>query len=293
MICSKKNRLIPIFLFALGSLLALQGHPSDAQMLSGYAPGLIMDPQRMPMPGLREPGRYLQGAVPGLADRTCGFFFLPPFQAEFRVRFLYQFMSGELERISTGEGIELADELGLEHTTVIVQPMARAQFGRLSFRLYGDMYAREIRAPGGSEIDWPVIWFGSDFDVIERESWRAGLTFDITPIYPEFTIGPNPLGAFRFKARRPATLGIFFAYNPPDLGGMTPSIEVRARRGVRTGTRLDEAEVSLGIRTPESVLGSIAVRGGWRYTAITCHSEGDHVIYPNFSAYFFDLVHYY
>ena len=64
MICSKKNWLIPIVLFALVSLLALQGGPSDAQMLSPYTPGLIMNPQRLPMPGLRAPGRYLQGALP-------------------------------------------------------------------------------------------------------------------------------------------------------------------------------------------------------------------------------------
>jgi hypothetical protein len=293
MVYEKVNLSIFSFLLAVLLIAALPADPSDAQMPSAYASGPTMAPGGISAAGLRAPGRYLQGSLPGLADPTSGYFFLPPLQAELRIRCLYQFMSGELERISTGERVELADELGLVHTTVIVQPMGRIQIGRLSLRLYGDMYTREIKSPGGSTIYWPTIWFGSDFDVIERETWSAGLTFDITPMFPSFTIGPNPLGELAFHSVRPTTVGLFFRYNPPDLGGITPSIEARIRRSTRTGTRLNEGDISVGLKTPETVLGTVALRAGWRYTTITAHDEGDFAIYPNFSAYFFDLVHYY
>jgi hypothetical protein len=155
------------------------------------------------------------------------------------------------------------------------------------------MYTRELKSPAGSTIYWPTIWFGADYDVIERDAWRAGLTFDVTPIYPKFTIAPNPVAAVHFEAVRPATLGLFFLFKPRDMGGMTPSIEARARRGVRTGSRMNEAELAVGIKTPETVLGTVALRGGWRYTTIECYDEKDHVIRPTFSAYFLEMVHYY
>jgi hypothetical protein len=47
-----------------------------------------------------------------------------------------------------------------------------------------------------------------------------------------------------------------------------------------------------GVKTPETVLGSVALRGGWRYTTVELANAG-YDVNLNWSAIFGELIYYY
>ena len=62
--------------------------------------------------------------------------------------------------------------------------------------------------------------------------------------------------------------------NPYGYTGLSSSVEARLRWPIGTGARITEAEIAAGIKAPTTIIGTSAVRGGWRYLEL---SFGDSV----------------
>jgi hypothetical protein len=109
---------------------------------------------------------------------------------------------------------------------------------------------------------------------------------------PSFTLDDPVLGVVNIEAPRPATVGAHIALNPVSIGRLSVSMEGRARRSIRTGTRINEYEIAAGLKTPETVLGTVALRGGFRYSDIGLE-QNNHQVDVKWSGFFGELVYHY
>jgi hypothetical protein len=241
-----------------------------------------------PNPGVGWGSRFLNAGVPGVANASSPMVFPPTFRGEARFRPMFLSMEGDLRDVSTGASVDLNTDIGLNKHVFVVESMVRTQFSRLAFRFHTDTYVRGFDG-GSSRFSWPVYRIGLDYDLIERSKFKVGLNADVATEAPrlETTNAILPAGAITFL--RPATWGAHVVINPLDIGGLTASMEARGRRSLRTGTRLDEVDVSLGFKTPATMLGAMGLRGGWRYTAI--EADSDNLAFTSkWSGFFADIV---
>lgn len=274
----------------LGACLLIQASaPATAQMCIGY------DPFSSIIPGVETLRKTLEEDIPGLVDRRLPFVFLPHLRAEARVRPLFINLSGGLTDNTTGQTFDFLGDLGYEEQAVIIQSMVRLQLSRLSVRGVYDAYLRTLRGNGG-RFDWPGFYYGVDLDLYSTPCVRFGLDMDFYPDPPTFSLGQvpgsTPGTSVAIVAPRPATWGLHFVWNPIDWGTLSWSFETRARRSLRTGSKIDEVEVAAGILSPHTIGGIVGVRGGYRYTSLELDQD-QFDLKARWSAVFGELVYYY
>ena len=115
----------------------------------------------------------------------------------------------------------------------------------------------------------PDLRIGADLDLISTQSTRLGLDMDICPNRPFFVSATSSLGLEADVDPRLRTAGIHLAYNSPDCGTLGWSFEGRARREISVkNTKITELDLAIGVKSPETVLGTLSLRGGWRYSNI-------------------------
>lgn len=237
------------------------------------------------------PLEALAPRAPNFFDPSTWFVFLPAFRGEAKVKPLFIYLSGDVQDTRTGSTYRSADVLGMPKHLVVVETMLRGQISPFSFRVHYDAYLNQFRG-SRAKLDWPEWRLGMDFDLIDRGAIRLGLNLDVCPQHPEAGISPPQIGNFEYTFPRPVTGGIHCIWNPMDVSGMSLSLEARARRSLRTGTRIDEIDLAAGIKSAGTILGRVAVRGGWRYTMIGLDTS-DYEIRSRWSSVFGELVYYY
>lgn len=191
-----------------------------------------------------------------------------------------------------GTLLHLERDLGFDDRFTLIEVMARAQAASLSVRAHYESPLSTFKSRLG-HLDWPPFRTGLDLDLVSRRSWRFGINADVYWERPEFG-GILPIVGSRFITwNRPVTAGIHAAFNPPGWGGLAPSFDSRARWPLTDSSRVTEFEVAGGLSTPQTVLGSTAIRGGWRYTRIELRNSDPAELDLTWSGIFGELVYFY
>jgi hypothetical protein len=243
--------------------------PANAQVLVPEGPVTgILRPQS-PL------GRALEQDMPGIANPASPYVWPPSFGAEIRVRpILIYSAQGTVSDPSGSFSLDLFQDLGFVERIFLVEGMARLQLSRFSLR---GTYTAFVRNYSGSQgnLDWPEFRFGADLDLVQRKGLRVGVNIDGAPwANPKFSFTRPGIGSESIEGGRPVTAGVHIAWNPPGWGGLAPSLEARARWPLRDATKVTEYEVAGGIKSPATVLGTSALRGGWRHTHMDFSGHG-------------------
>ena len=105
---------------------------------------------------------------------------------------------------------------------------------------------------------------------------------------PEFTFGQIGFGPLIIRGPKPSTWGLHAALDLGDIRSFRYSLETRGRLSVRTGSRIDELEAAAGLITPETVVGSMLLRGGYRHSWLEMSWE-PHTVRVQWSGVFAEL----
>lgn len=259
----------------------------------GWAPCFS---QTVPPPSSWFPpiGNIIENNVPGLANPLSPFVFPPYFQGEAKARPAFSWVTEKTFRAPhLGISLDLDKDLGYDNDFIVIELMVRAQAANLSLRAHYDAYASFLSTDRNSHLDWPPFRVGADWDFLNRNSLRFGANVDVTWDQPKFGVQLPLVGTQYIKWNRPITAGIHAAFNPPGRGGLSFSFDTRARWPVIDKTRVTEFEIAGGVRTPETVLGSTAVRAGWRYTIIDLRTNDPFEMDLTWSGVFGELVYFY
>jgi hypothetical protein len=240
--------------------------------------------------------------APGLTDVRSPLISLPVFRAEANCSMAW--MSLTSGKLSQGEGQKwwnLRDDLGMNSTVFLLGCMARFQAGRFSARVNyeersfvgtGPAGGDPLAGDGEARLEYSGLRLGGDVDIVQWNLSRFGINADFDLFSPEFVDGIRTPGGLRMIGRRATTLGIHGLYNPVvNYWGVSPIFEVRARWPL-SGTEITDVELSAGVRTPETVFGSMAWKSGYRHTAIE-FSDRRRSFDALLDGWFSELVYYY
>ncbi len=283
---SLRNKHHRLFLWPLVALLAVLASDlaADAQVL---VPG-------GPLTGILQPlsplGKALEQDLPGVANPASPYVWPPSFGAELRVRpILIYWSQGTVSDPSGSFSLDLFQDLGFVERIVMVEGMARVQLSRFSLRGTYTGFVRNYWGARGN-LDWPEFRIGADLDLVQRKGLRVGVNFDGSPwANPKFSFTRPGIGSESIVGGRPVSAGVHIAWNSPGWGGLAPSFEARARWPIREATKVTEYEVAGGLKGPATVLGTSALRGGWRYTHMSFSGHGRE-IKATWSGFFAEYV---
>jgi hypothetical protein len=254
---------------------------------------------------------------PGLLDPFSPVFSFPRLQAEAQVRLIgTRLLYGKvvIPRVQFQSSWDLKDDFGMGPDALFLDSMVRLQVGRISFRICYNLRDYTGTTPvtylpnrpfGEARFDYSGLRLGGDFDVFQWGRSRVGVNLDYDLYVPNFTASlyqaDNPATSGRqINGAAALTLGMHLVYNPTYcLYGISGVAEARARWPV-SGAEVSDWEVSAGLKSPETALGSVALRGGYRRTTIEFH---DTEAYNNVGAstefdaaiggWFGEMVYYY
>jgi hypothetical protein len=251
---------------------------------------------------------------PGLLDAFSPLFSFPRLEAEARVTPIWtSLLYAKLVVPSLQVSWDLKDDFALEPNVLFLDSMLRIQVGRFSFRTHYNVRDYKGSTPvtnlqnrpfGEARFDYLGLRLGGDFDVLQWGRSRVGVNMDYDLYAPSFTASiyqGNPASAGKqINGTAALTLGMHVVYNPTfSLYGISGIGEARARWPI-LGTEVTDWEVSAGLKSAETVLGSIALRTGYRRTSIAFQ---DTEVYNNVGAstdfdaaiggWFGEMVYYY
>ena len=251
---------------------------------------------------------------PGLLDAFSPLFSFPRLEAEARVTPIWtSLLYANLVVPSLQVSWDLKDDFALEPNVLFLDSMLRIQVGRFSFRTHYNLRDYKGSTPvtnlpnrpfGEARFDYSGLRLGGDFDVFQWGRSRVGVNMDYDLYAPNFTASinqGNPASAGKqINGTAALTLGMHVVYNPTfSVYGISGIGEARARWPIM-GTEVTDWEVSAGLKSAETVLGSVALRSGYRRTSITFH---DTEVYNNVGAstefdaaiggWFGEMVYYY
>lgn len=256
------------------------------------------------------PSAIAQGLF-GIADPGSPFIFPPGLQGEARVTPIWiGIASGNNSIPALGVDWSLRRQFNMTRDYLFIDTMLRLGVGRFSIR--GHYEPREFVARtrfrnnpqlhvADARLDYSGIRVGGDVDCFVVYGLRFGANLDLDlykPIFTEAVETDN--GGKKIQGESAFTWGVHATYSPTaSLYGVSGVFEVRARWPI-LGTSVTDLELAGGIRGPESVLGSAAMRFGWRSTSLDFH---DNQVYNNMtvrsefdvvlSGWFGQLVYYY
>lgn len=212
----------------------------------------------------------------GLWDSLGPLFQFPPLKGEFRVHTtITGIADGNHVIPRLGLAWDLKDDFGLDSANTFVDVMLRIQVGLLSARVQS--YVRDFAgfrhvlgnpAFGTAEARFShsCFRFGGDFDLYQWGDSRVGLDIDYDLLGPSFTESVYTLGGKSISGEPPVTGGFHIYWNPRRyFFGVTGVLEGRARWPL-SGAEVTEWEVSAGVRSVETAIGSMTVKGGYRRT---------------------------
>lgn len=208
---------------------------------------------------------------PGLANPFSPVFSFPPLQAEVRGSLIWmRLLKGK--EVAGNQVLDFKSFWGMDPGALFLDSMVRLQVGPFSARLHQSMryfkgtdsFLGPLAGIGVAEFDYTGLRIGGDFDVLRWNRSRVGIDMDYDLYHPQLAVtqatlltGPSAL-----------TIGFHLVYNPSyNLYGFTPVAEGRARWSI-LGSDVTDWEVAGGLRSPETVLGTMAIRSGYRHTTV-------------------------
>lgn len=214
----------------------------------------------------------------GLADGFSPLVFLPRLQGEMKGRLTWaQVVNGNQNVPDLGIAWDLRDTFNLTSGHLYVDYMLRVQLSRLSARLNYEIRDFDANAPfqnvpsqpgASARFTYTGIRLGADFDVFQRNRSRFGLDMDFDLYSPSFTESIQTQGGKSITGPAALTLGIHGVYNPVlCFWGVSTILEARARWPL-SDTKVTDWELSAGLASPETVLGTMALKGGYRRTRV-------------------------
>lgn len=259
---SKYKNPVPLFLMAL--LLICFSAPVKAQDCAPLPDPVAYFFSRAPLLS-----KTVDHDQPGIANPAAPMVGPFCFSGEARIRPIWQTLtSAEYRDPVTGVTLDLKRDLGFAERGVVLESMARFQFSRVSGRIHYEANLNAIRGDLGF-FDWPDVRYGVDVDLLCNKGFRLGLDMDLNRFETFFAFGlPNGTSGV-VRGGLPLTMGVHAAYNPAGYCGLSSSFEARVRWPISTGSKITEAEITAGIKSPATIIGISALRGGWRYMQIS------------------------
>lgn len=247
----------------------------------------------------------------GIADPWSPFIFPPGLQGEARITPIWVSLSSGSDRIpSRGINWDLRNHFNMTRSNPFIDLMVRIGLGRYSLR--GHYETREFvgstnfgndprRYVADSRLDYTGIRIGGDIDAFLCYGARFGANLDLDLYQPIFTEAvQTPDGGKKIMGESAFTWGLHASYSPTvNVWGLSGTFEARVRWPA-LGASVTDLELAAGIRGPESILGSAALRFGWRKTTIEFDDSQYYIntpVYTQFEAelngLFMQLVYYY
>jgi len=228
-------------------------------------------------------------AFPRLANRFSPLSYLPEFHGELQERLMVMgIASGKNTIPSLGRSWDLKEDFGMVEPNLFLDWMGRVQAGRLSLRLHARLWefsgTRNFRdLPGelsaDARFEYSGFGIGTDFDLFQRGKSRIGVNLDYilySPIFTEAIQTRNTITiddtytahGKKITGKPPMTVGAHVTLNPDRrFYGISGVVEARASWPL-FGSSVTDWEISAGFIAPETVLGSIAFKAGYRRTAV-------------------------
>ena len=236
----------------------------------------------------------------GLSNPFSPWVFMPCFQAEAKLSpILIYIGSGTLTTAGQSK-LSLRDDLGLTSPAVCLDAMVRLQAGAFSCRIHYEPRAFIINShvqnnplvSSRADLEYSGARLGVDLDLVRKRTSRVGLDLDYQFYKPVFTQTTFPQAAAQVAGDNPFTMGAHAVYNPiTNLWGISGILEIRGRWSL-SGASVTDMDASLGVKSPETVLGSVALKSGYRRTAIE-FNDGPNSFETVLSGWFGELAYYY
>lgn len=274
---------------ALGSLLAPQ---TGLAQFPPQPPSLVSPPPVNPNSMRQRLDGLLDEETPGVANPCSPVIFPPIFRGEMRLRPVLAFASGTATPAALDEALDLVGDLGLSREAVVLEWMTRIQVSRFSLRYQYDVYFKEFGADE-NRLELPPGRWGFDVDFIDRPTLRVGANLDFYSMNVRFNARNTPVGRMHIEGGRPVTVGAHLVYNPIVCGTISGSFEARWRTGVTRQCNIDEVELAVGLKSPQTILGTVGARGGWRYKEIRLEDADAGDVDSFWNAIFGEIVYYY
>jgi hypothetical protein len=171
-------------------------------------------------------------------------------------------------------------------------------------------------AAAEARLEFTGLRVGADVDLFRRYKSRAGLNVDYyayVPIFTEAIFTVNPVSdengkvviaaGKKLQGESPVTIGAHASYSPMrDFYGWAPMVDVRVSWPWKafSSTNLWDLEVTVGMRTVPTALGTMAVKGGYRHTELSFKDKqrfngvaGTSDLDVTLSGWFAELAYYY
>jgi hypothetical protein len=226
---------------------------------------------------------------PGLANPFSPLFSFPPLQAEAKGSLIWMRLLNGKE-VAGNQSFDFRNFWGMDAGALFVDSTVRLQVGPFSARLEyamryfkGDRGFTGTRAGDGvAAFDYTGLRLGGDFDVVRWNGSRVGIDMDYDLYHPQLSVtsvlppqqNVPATGAIQLTGPTALTLGFHVIYNPShNLYGLSPAAEGKARWSI-SGSDVTDWEVAGGLKSPETVIGTMAIRSGYRHTSISFRDWG-------------------
>jgi hypothetical protein len=242
--------------------------------LPRLAAGIVWGVLLFPAGGSPAAAQELSGLIDGFSPVIS----LPRLQGEMKGRLTWvQLVNGNQSIPDLGINWDLKDNFNLSGGHLFLDYMVRVQLSRLSGRLYYEVRDFDGIAPfqniagqpsSTARFTYTGIRLGADFDIFQRNRSRFGVDMDFDLYSPNFTESIQTLGGKSITGPAAVTIGIHGVYNPVFfLWGVSTMLEGRARWPL-SDTKVTDWELSAGLVSPETMLGTMALKGGYRRTRV-------------------------
>ncbi len=229
---------------------------------------------------LSQPSYISAADSTGLFDSFTPFVITPGISGEYRARVVFSRITGGSQKIPDIDlSLDLRDDFKLTEEPLNVDQEFRFRFWRISVRTQASM--RDFSAvqparntPGSpmaeARLETSGFRIGADFDVLNWGRTRLGINVDQdlgSPVFTEavFTAG----GGKKLQGDAPFTAGVHGTFSPPGyLFGISPIIEAKGMWPI-SGSELTGFEISGGISSAPTMLGSLSLQGGFIQTHLS------------------------
>jgi hypothetical protein len=215
-----------------------------------------------------------QGLLPSLFDPRSPLVWIPPLQGEVTFTPIWvSVLSGKQTVPSLGLSWDMRRDFHIKQPELFLDTMVRIQAGRLGLRCVyelrdftgtGNFQNLPNHPAGENRIDYSGIRIGADFDLYQRWLTRFGFDLDYNIYQAIFTETTQTLGGKKIQKTGPVTWGVHGSYNPVRTFFGASFICDACIRFPLLGAELTDWRVSAGLRSPETILGSWALKGGYR-----------------------------
>jgi hypothetical protein len=217
----------------------------------------------------------------GFAERFVPTISMPEVGGEARISALWVgIKSGTNTLPLQGVSRDLRNAFRMNKNHFFFDSMFRLQVSRFSLRIHGEprnfvgasTYQNVLNNPAAeARLECGGVRVGMDFDLFQRGRSRLGINVDADASPPIFTESIQTSGGIRIAGETPVTVGLHLCYSPArNYCGITAVFEMCARWPFKTfsSTELNDLEIAAGLRSPETILGSVSLRGGYRRTEL-------------------------